>query len=424
MNDCIKRWTAAEELYFALTNNAPAEQLEEKIATYMDFTRSLLPEMQAIYNISMAVSNEDTFNNVYRNLKMYGLNYGFFQDSIDFYFVYKLCSKNDAEKRIAYSLKYKVNLFRIMTPLVLIAIIRNCPVEKLSEILEPYNKFNMDDCQIDEYIYYLSATGQTDLLFKICRSSGIGLVAALNIAIENPDFFYGTLKEKYFDNLPPIFKHENELYTIEELIPLMFRSDFISRHTAYNIGYVDVAERLFRYIIPDNIDKIISCFPKVKSLRVIDIDYLMQNTDVNMELFKTVVSKIGRKITLTGGVPFNDDNGNIKEFCDSYLNCKIQINHILLRSLIQNNSNLLEYFIAKGARFKISPARRASLVKDTIIYNNTDSVNKLIKASLITPDLLEDAISYAVTNHSLKALDILNRNYDNIINRTQRGKHQ
>lgn len=422
-NELINRWKAADELYSALKEKLPIEQLTEKITAHINAEKpeSINSLMRTIYYISMAVSDEDTFDGVYKALKEYGIDYSLFSNSEEDYYIYKICSENEADKYIADNFR-TINLFNTITPVALIAAVKNVPAKKLEQLIRFYNKSYMEGTDIDEYIYYLSLTNQTDILLKICETLGIGMTASLNIAIGNPDLFYGCLAKKYPDKLPDFFKDNDRFYTVEEIIPLIFHSKGFQNIFCYgfDITYADIAWYFFRNITSDNLRKIVHFFPEIETIDIIDMKFISERED-SSEFCKAISDHIGKEVTLTGtgyiDISAEDvvNVDNIKNFCDKYLQCKIKLSCELLQTIIESDCSLLDYFMYKGAVFDISPDETISIIERTIAYNNTEMTDNLILAGLVTIDNMNEAINCAVASRSLKALNVLNRYYNNII---------
>lgn len=422
MTDVINRWKAADELYSALLDNEPYEQLKKKIAAHIA-TEKYLQErniMQKIYHISMAVSGEETFNNVYKCLREYGIDYNFFNNSSDCYYAYKICSENEADRQAAFNLE-RTDLFIGLTPLVLVAAIRSSSVSDMTRLLQPYNNATLSgECEIDEYIYYLAATDQTETFLKICKATGISLVAALNIAIGKPDLFYGYLKENYYDKLPPLFRYKNRLRTVEEIIPFLFRSKIFEREYGFlwNSNYVDMVKFLFNNTDAGNIPKIIGYLPKVKSLSISDITHT-DGRFLSSEELEIVINHIGRKLTITGyidndSIQMGFQTMRIEWFCDKLTKCKIHIDPTLLYSIIKNDSELLDYFLSINADFTMDAKRQKTIIERITESNDAEAVKGLIKARLISPDTLDIAINCAINKRLVNILDVLNQHYNDI----------
>lgn len=417
MNECIRRWEIAEELYLSLINKEPFEQLKNKITAHIDAENSSIQNtiLKTIYYISMAVSDEDTFDKIYLYLKKYGINYMFFDNSVDHYRIYKFFSQNETDKDIAINNKYG-HLFPGTIPLTIIAAIKNSSVEELHSLMSHiYNNSCINRYNIDEYIYYLAAKGNIELVTKICQACGIGMAAALNIAIGYPNLLYGCLKEKYFSKLPVWFRYGNKLRTIEEIIPFLFRSKrfFYELDYGNEMEYHNIISYLHRTVGDEHMKKISKYLPKLKTISVSDMVCFMKKTDSSPEYHETVLNNIGRQVTLTGRIYTycGNNKSTVIKFYNNYLNSKVCIDYMLLHNILDNEPELINYFLDKGAELKITSEEKHSLIKSIIAQNNADAAKQLIKTDLLNSDTLDEAIKYAVHYSALKVLKLLNEQY-------------
>lgn len=417
MNECIRRWESAEELYLSLVNKEPFEQLKDKITAYINEEKKKSQKniLKAIYHMSMAVSDEDTFDKVYMYLKQYGINYEFFDTTADYYHVYKFLSHNESDKYIVFNHQDNI-LFPFTIPLIIIDAVNNYSVEELRTITHRVeNKLRTFCGDIDEYIYYLATKGKNELVIKICQAyGGIGLAAALNIAIGYPDLFYGSLQEKCFNNLHAVFRYRNRIRKIEEVIPFMFRSKGFNKYPyCTKTACIDNILLLHNTITNENMKKISGYIPKVRTMSVSDMIYLMQKRNSRPEYLETVLDKIDRQITFTGKIYtfYENAESTIIDFCDNYLNCKIYIDYTLLHNILDNEPKMLDCFLDKGAELKITSEERHSLIKFVINKNDVDAVKQLVKTDLLNSENWEEAIEYAVESNALKALNMLNEQF-------------
>lgn len=420
----MQRWENAEKLYFSLINKEPFEQLKNKITAYIDAEdkRHLSDMLKTIYYISMAVSDEKTFELLSEYIKEYGVNHKFYDNSFEYYYLYKILLSETQDITIA-SDYFDTNTFGppFLFPLSWIAAMENSSALKWEffsvivkeSCIEP----NLKSSIADEYLYYLVSKKRFEKIKEFCDAIGIGMAATLNIAIEYPDIFYGYIKDNFFDKLPKYFKYDNKVRPVEKLIPFLFRSkEFSMDIHPFNtdIFICDIITYLYDVIGMEKIVKISEYIPKITTIELTEIKRALEKND---ELIEFIINKMGDHITITCSeffVHFRDSSCTIKLF-DRLPDSNLYINVLLLKHLIKWNDDLLNYLLNRGAETPLSIEEKITLIKELLPLDCEARTQTMIKIGIISPETWNEAVTCAVEHNALKVLNMLNLQYNDIM---------
>lgn len=413
-----KIWKAAEDLYYSLVEKESFELLSNKIKTYIELFDKYaehnqpvnkMYELFIIYYVSMTVSDEEIFGKVTDYLKEFGIDYSYSNSySDDAYCISKLCSADEQNKKILmYFLEMDIYARCLdYSILYLLCLMKSPQAEEIMSSICTTRWYAND--LINKLIIFLIEDRRMEILDMVCRSFQIGIDAALYIAVVYPDLFYGVFREKYYKNIPGIFKYKNDLRPIDKLIPFLFKSKTFAKEAMP--GKVGKLKRIYDIIGIENLRKIEKYIPKFRTLSSFEISTFLKEQN---EFTEFVISKSGKKLHINGiGIRFLN-----KSFFEQYTHFEIYIDYSNVHEMMLFNRDLLEYFLFRYPG-KINPLtyeNKVELIKNILLKDTGEIVGQLIQVGIITSETIEDTIEFAVENNALNVLDEINLNYSRIM---------
>lgn len=430
MNESIiRRWEIAEELYFSLVDREPFEQLKEKIKAYLnEEDGDNFPSMlRSVYYISMAVSDEDTFEMIFEYLNEYGIDQDFYSNSFGYYYLYKTLRSEIGDINAA-SDHFDAGLFDspFTFPLGWIAAMDKFTASEWRFFVNVTDSFCSRAKQRipmrDEYLYYLVSKNRLEKIKEFCEAADIGMAAALNIAMDYPEVFYGYIKDNFARRLPCYFRHGKKVRTIGELIPYLFRTKkllmdikLLMGIAPYNAGActVYIISYLYDIIGMERLSKLSRYIPEIKTIELTEIVRLLR---YDSELMEFVKSRTGDHITVKYSEIFLSDRNCpcVMNFIEIFADTKVHMDFSLLSVLIQRNDDLTEQLLDKGAEVSLSGKEKLTLINKILPMDDEKYVQRMIRIGAISPETWNDAVSCAVENNALKAMNVLNIQYSNV----------